>query len=287
MAICPAPICITSDRKFRDIGIRKPFYIFGTTEQIGAGRQARSEFGFSLVELLVVIAVIGLLLSILIPVLGKARLMASRVGCAHNLRQINLAVNLYLGGNDDTYPCAGDPVSASPFYCLWMGRGWRVFVEPYLATSINKKNPSVLFCPQDRVSREKYEATSYAYSMAFYHSPEQIDDMNDKSDTWSSFPPDVPSVPQRRSGVARPSGKILIGEWHSNHLRIDGKDGGWWGWKGSRNYLFADGGVRFLRAREIREANDGWPDANLTKGGIKGVDWPRNQSFEGEQAADF
>jgi prepilin-type processing-associated H-X9-DG protein len=44
---------------------------------------------------------------------------------------------------------------------------------------------------------------------------------------------------------------------------------------GSRNYLFADGQIRFLKAREIREANDRLPDANLTIGGIKGTDWPR------------
>jgi prepilin-type N-terminal cleavage/methylation domain-containing protein/prepilin-type processing-associated H-X9-DG protein len=235
--------------------------------------------GFSLVELLVVIAIIALLLSILVPSLGKARSMAWRLGCAHNLKQINLAVNLYLGGNDDTYPCAQDPVSAifstdpNDFYCLWMGRGWRSFVEPYLGGNIDANNPSVLFCPQDRTEPEKYESTSYAYSMAFYHSPEQIDDMNDISATWSSFPPAVPSIPQLSSDVAKPAEKILIGEWLSNHLRVDGEDGGWWCWQGSRNYLFADGQVRFLMAEEIRQANDGWPDANLTKKGIEGRDW--------------
>jgi len=80
--------------------------------------------GFTLVELLVVIAVISLLLSILVPSLGKARSMAKRTVCASNLRQIDLAVRLYLNAYDDTYPCAQDPVSMGPFYCLWMGRGW-------------------------------------------------------------------------------------------------------------------------------------------------------------------
>jgi prepilin-type processing-associated H-X9-DG protein len=225
------------------------------------------------VELLVVIAIIALLLSILMPSLGKARSMAWRLSCAHNLKQISLAVELYLNGNDGTYPCAPDPLPEG--YCLWMGRGWRRFVEPYLGGNIDANNPSVLFCPQDRTDPQYYESTSYAYSMAFYHSPEQIDDMNDKSNTWSSFPPDVPSVPQKGLDVAKPAEKILIGEWLSNHLRIEGEDGGWWCWQGSRNYLFADGQVLFLKAVEIRPANDGWPDANLTKRGIKGRDWPR------------
>ena len=225
--------------------------------------------GFSLIELLVVIAIIALLLSILMPVLGKTKSMAMRLKCAHNLRQIDLAVNMYINANDDKYPCAQDPVSTKPFYWLWMGRGWRSFVEPYLSTKINEDNPSVLFCPQDR--SVDYESTSYAYSMAFYHSGRQIDAMSSPADTWSN---PRPSVPQRGCDVARPSGKILIGEWLSNHSRIK-QDGGWWCWEGSRNYLFADGQVQFLKAEDIRPANDGYPNPNLTIHGIRGIDWPR------------
>lgn len=228
------------------------------------------QFGFTLVELLVVISIIAILLSILMPTLRKARSMAKRLVCTHNLKQIDLAFRLYLDGNDDTYPCSDDPVSTDPYYWLWMGRGWRSFVEPYLGGNVDANNPSVLFCPQDRTAREKWESTSYAYSMAFYHSPEQIDNMNDESDTYLN---PQPSIQQKSSSVAHPSGKILIGEWLSNHLPID-KDGGWWCWEGARNYLFADGQVLFLKAKQIREANDGWPDANLTINGIKGRDWP-------------
>ena len=251
------------------------YYIYERAEN-------KLRFGFILVELLVVIATIALLLSILMPSLGKARSMAMRLKCAHNLRQIDMAVHLYLSGNDDTYPCAEDPVSKivstdpNDYYWLWMGRGWRAFVEPYLQTNINEDNPSVLFCPRDRSEKDKFEATSYAYSMAFYHSSQQIDSMSSPSDTYDKNKVQ-PSVPQRCSNVAKPSGKILIGEWDSNHYRIKGKDPGWWGWQGCRNYLFADGQVHYLQAERIREANDGLPDANLTRGGIKGRDWPRAQ----------
>lgn len=229
--------------------------------------------GFTLVELLVVIAIIAVLLSVLMPSLGKARTAARLVRCTNNLKQIYIAMNLYLEANEDTYPCAKDPVSADPFYWLWMGRGWRSFIEPYLDTKTDEENPSVLWCVQDRISKEKYESTSYAYSMSFYHSPEQIDSMSSPADTYSN---PLPSEAQRSSSVANPSGKILVGEWLSNHMRVDtDEDSGWWCRVGSRNYLFADGQIRFLKAREIREANDGLPDANLTIGGIKGTDWPR------------
>jgi prepilin-type processing-associated H-X9-DG protein len=154
-----------------------------------------------------------------------------------------------------------------------MGRGWRSYLEPHLSTKINKDNPSVLFCPEDPTDKDKFEATSYAYSMAFYHSPEHIDTMISPADTYG--PNSLPSVPQQCSDVAKPSGKILIGEWSSNHSHINGSDEGWWGWQGRRNYLFADGHVRFLRATDIRPARDGRPDANLTIRGIKGIDWPR------------
>ena len=224
--------------------------------------------GFTLVELLVVIAIIALLLSILMPSLRKAKSLAARVACAHNLKQISLAVSLYLDSNEDTFPCAQDPLAAG--YWLWMGRGWRSFVEPYLGGNIDANNPSVLFCPQDHAAKDKYESTSYSYSMAFYHSPEQIDAMSSSTDTYQN---PQPSIPQRSLDVAKPSGKILIGEWLSNHLPID-KDSGWWSWEGCRNYLFVDGQVRLLKARQIRPARDEFPDANLTIRGIKGLDWP-------------
>jgi len=227
-------------------------------------------FGFSLVELLVVIAIIALLLSILMPTLGRAKREAMRVRCAHNLKQINLAVNLYVNGNDDTYPCAQDPLPAG--YWLWMGRGWRGFIEPYFGINIDANNPSVLYCPEDRTPKVNYESTSYAYSMAFYHSPEQIDSMNSVADTYLN---PQESIAQKVFCVGKPSGKILIGEWLSNHSWIE-RDNGWWCWDGRRNYLFADGQVSYLKAKEIRKARDGLPDANLTFRGIKGTDWPVN-----------
>ncbi len=225
--------------------------------------------GFSLIELLVVIAIVSLLLSVLMPSLRKAKATALRVSCAHNLKQIGLAMDMYAGDHDTMYPCAQDPVSTEPPYWLWMGRGFRRWVQPYLSSKIDPNNPSVLVCPADRTDPMKYESTSYAYSMAFYHSPEQIDAMSQTADLYTN---PQPSIPQRIGDVAAPAAKILIGEWFSNHVPVE-EEKGWWNWQGSRIFLFADGQAIFLKAEQIRLARDGLPDANLTIRGIKGRDY--------------
>jgi prepilin-type N-terminal cleavage/methylation domain-containing protein/prepilin-type processing-associated H-X9-DG protein len=222
--------------------------------------------GFTLIELLVVVAILALLAALLLPVLSRARESAHRIVCASNLRQIGLAFRLYVDEHKETFPSAEDPVSTSPYYWLWMGRGWREMLAEYIPA--NKDNPSVYFCPTDSRGAEIFESTSYAYSMAFYHSPEQIDAMDSTAFTYSN---PMPSAPQRLSDLRWPSQKILAGEWYANHTAFSG-DQGWFGVGGKRNFLFADGHVEYLDWTEIHPANDGLPHPNLTKGGISGKD---------------
>ncbi len=225
--------------------------------------------GFTLVELLTVVGIIAVLVAMLVPAVGKARSYARRVACAHNLNESYLVIHMYMNENKGFYPCAEDPVSNEPFYWLWMGRGWRDIVRPYLGEWVNESNPSILYCKADP-AKDKYQATSYAYSMSFYHSVEQINAMSSPADTYSN---PVKSVPQKESQVEYPGGKILAGEWTSNHQPFAG-DNGWWNWKGRRNFLTAAGEVRYTEAGEILPARDGFPDANLTVDGISGRDLP-------------
>lgn len=233
-----------------------------TSRKIPAAR------GFTLIELLVVTAVIAVLASMLLPALSKAREKSREAVCMNNLKQLGIAFYLYLQDYEETFPCAGDPVCTDPVYWLWMGRGWRRLLSPYIKTGISSANPAILFCPSDRTARQNWESTSYGYSMSFYHSPEQINLMAEAGCTYDANRI-VPSIPQKLSRIQEPGKKALMAEWLDNHT---GGNNGWWSWQGGRNYLFADCHVEFLPAGKILPANDGLPDINLTRNGLSGKD---------------
>lgn len=145
--------------------------------------------GFTLIELLVVIAVIAILAALLFPVFAKAHEKARATQCLSNLRQIAVAVDLYVQDNDETFPLnrfADGNVKESG--CLSFGDGglsiglegsrlnWRRAVQPLL------KSRDVLACPSDAdawrmggdesnfaYSKAEQLPTSYAFNGAFFH----------------------------------------------------------------------------------------------------------------------
>jgi prepilin-type N-terminal cleavage/methylation domain-containing protein len=62
---------------------------------------------FTLIELLVVIAIIAILAAILFPVFAQAKAAAKNTTTVSNLEQQNLAIPMYAGDYDDTFPFAG------------------------------------------------------------------------------------------------------------------------------------------------------------------------------------
>lgn len=76
--------------------------VTGRGSRAGARRR-----GFTLIEVLVVVAIIALLVAILLPSLSAARRQAKTTACAVNLRTISQALIFYLEANQDVIPAAG------------------------------------------------------------------------------------------------------------------------------------------------------------------------------------
>jgi prepilin-type N-terminal cleavage/methylation domain-containing protein/prepilin-type processing-associated H-X9-DG protein len=238
-------------------------------------RRSGSSPGFTLIEVLVVIAIIALLSAILLPVLFRAREGGHRAACLSNMRQIAVAFLMYADDYDEGFPNTDDPY-------LWMGRRWRWPVQPYLAmagvrdpSSPGDPNssvgfrPAILLCPSDRIAPATWDSTSYAYCAAFYHTPAQVNSMT-TADLYAGSPP--PCVTISLAEVAFPARKIMLGEWLTNH--VPGIQDGWWSWRGARNYAFVDGHAKYVQAQSISPAVNGFPDPNLTVDGVAGADLP-------------
>jgi len=78
--------------------------------------------GFTLVELLVVVAILALLAAIIFPAFGRVRENARRASCASNMKQIGLALSMYVNDYDGWYPesqyYTGTAWFNPPRYCL-------------------------------------------------------------------------------------------------------------------------------------------------------------------------
>ncbi len=241
---------------------------------------------FTLIELLIVIAIIAMLIGILLPSLGKARSSGRELRCMSNLRQSHLAFTLYADRSRGFYPAQRDPLIYSPDdlevrtgratagepkgYWLWMGRGMRDILRPYLGEFTTAESPGVMICPADTTPDDAYSKTSYAYSMAFYRSVANINSLSSITDQFGTT--DAEPHGQLAEQVRFPSDKILAGEWGSFHRPVRNEFGGWWDHFGVRRFAFADGSVSPLAHDEINTANDNNPNPNLTKDGIRGRD---------------
>jgi len=99
--------------------------------------------GFTLVELLVVIAIIAILIALLLPAVQAAREAARRTHCLNNLKQIGVAMMNYhdaLGSFPEGAHSEGasDPVLGGG--CWDLGFAWAVHILPYMEqTTVSNK----------------------------------------------------------------------------------------------------------------------------------------------------
>jgi prepilin-type N-terminal cleavage/methylation domain-containing protein/prepilin-type processing-associated H-X9-DG protein len=117
-------------------------------------RTERPGRGFTLVEILVVVAIIGVLAGILLAALGKVRESARSTQCKSNLHQIYTALELYRQSNKYYYPIAASMPS------LGLNDDPRIVdvLAPYAG------NINVFHCPSDRYKRFETEGSSYEYN---------------------------------------------------------------------------------------------------------------------------
>ena len=86
-----------------------------TPTPMNIGVSLRSKLGFTLIELLVVIAIIGILSSVVVASLNSARKKARDARRVDDVKQVQLALELYFDANSGKYPQALSALPAAGF----------------------------------------------------------------------------------------------------------------------------------------------------------------------------
>src|SRR3972149_533631 len=130
---------------------------------------SRRHSAMTLVELLVVMAIIRVLAALLLPAVQAARASARAASCKNNLRQIGLAVIQFCDRHDGEFPewwhAKHSDSGAAGIH------SWIYTLAPYL-----EKVDAVRVCPEDRLAVERLEAKATGYLINDYLARKEIAD---------------------------------------------------------------------------------------------------------------
>lgn len=113
---------------------------------------------FTLIELLTVIAIIGILASLLLPSLHQARESAKSSLCMSNLRQIGYAYLIYLGDYNNSFPRTPPSYASLGNGSIWCGWGYGYYGGGCLFASGHLKNGDMqaFYCPSEKNTGVSY-----------------------------------------------------------------------------------------------------------------------------------
>jgi prepilin-type N-terminal cleavage/methylation domain-containing protein/prepilin-type processing-associated H-X9-DG protein len=150
---------------------------------------------FTLIELLVVIAIIGLLAGLLLPALGKAQESGRSTKCLSHLRQIGMALQMYVDDNHNRMPVMYDR-GFDPLPTNDVPPSVEVVLKDHLGST------NVLRCPSDRDGIFEQTGSSYFWNsllngqhadhldvLALGFSPHQIPVFMDKENFHAALGP--------------------------------------------------------------------------------------------------
>lgn len=102
---------------------------------------------FTLLELLVSVAILAILAGLLLPAINKSREQAKSAGCLGNQRQIAAAMISYCGENNGRLPEQQTTEGGEPFT-------WRARLVPYLGEN---KSMKTFLCPSDKIGLQSLQ----------------------------------------------------------------------------------------------------------------------------------
>jgi len=191
--------------------------------------------GFTLVELLVVIGIIALLISIILPTLGRARESAKRIQCQSNLRQLGTAMVMYANANKGFLPfdAINGTTTSAEFvedYLWWQNKPSRIgrVDESALAKYLNwGKQALVMKCPSDVIEgRAQNDQTNPGKGLPFSFSYVMNWWITGRSNVETADNLKAGRLCKKLTQVKNSSDIILV--WEEDESSIDDGNGNIW-----------------------------------------------------------